>query len=278
MAIIATMSRQPVRRYGKYAMLARTCLVESITYRTQNLVWVLVGALPPFFAIVAWLAVYGGRGRVAGYTRGDIITYYLVVGIAWYVIGGRINGQVARAIKDGTLAQHLLKPYAALSYYILQEQTWKMVSLALALPVYVVLFVVFRHDVRLAETPLRVGLTILATGLSATLFIIIEVSIGMLAFWTTNTRNLFEVYDILLYLASGELVPLALFPSWLHTALTALPFRYTFSFPIEVFLGKLDDVDVAIGFAWQIAWLIVLLGSARILWARGLRRYSATGM
>ena len=185
-------------------------------------------------SIVAWLAVYGGRRQIAGYTRGDIITYYLVVGIAWYVIGGRINVQVARAIKDGTLAQHLLKPYAALSYYILGEQTWKIISLILALPVYVVLLILFRHDIHLVETPLRMGLAGLATLLSATMFIMIEVSIGMLAFWTTNTRNLFEVYDLVLYLASGELVPLALFPSWLHTVLTGLPFRYTFSFPIEV--------------------------------------------
>ena len=275
MASVAIAGRRPAR---KYLMLLRTCLVESVTFRTQNLVWVLVGALPTLFAIVAWLAVYGGRRQIAGYTRGDIITYYLVVGIAWYIIGGRINVQVARAIKDGTLAQHLLKPYAALTYYILGEQTWKMVSLILALPVYVVLLFVFRHDVHLVETPLRAGLAGLATLLSATMFIILEVSMGMLAFWTTNTRNLFEVYDLFLYLASGELVPLALFPSWLHTALTGLPFRYTFSFPIEVFLGKLSDAGVAAGFLWQAGWLIVLLCVARALWVRGLRRYNATGM
>jgi ABC-2 type transport system permease protein len=272
---IAAVGRRPAR---KYLMLLRTCLIESATHRTQNLVWVLVGALPTLFAIVAWLAVYGGRRQIAGYTRSDIITYYLVVGIAWYVIGGRINVQVARAIKDGTLAQHLLKPYAALSYYILGEQTWKIISLILALPVYVVLLILFRHDIHLAETPLRTGLAGLATLLSATMFIIIEVSIGMLAFWTTNTRNLFEVYDLFLYLASGELVPLALFPSWLHTALTGLPFRYTFSFPIEVFLGKLGDAGVAAGFLWQAGWLLVLLAVARTLWVRGLRRYNATGM
>ncbi len=262
----------------KYLMLFRTCLVESLTYRTQNLVWVLVGAVPPLFAIVAWLAVYGDRRRVGSYTRGDIITYYLVMGLAWYIIGGRINVQIARGIKDGTLAQHLLKPYAALSYYIVGEQTWKIVSLTLALPVYLLLVVLFRHDLHLALTPARVILTGLATLCAATLFIVLEVIIGLPAFWTTNTRNLFEVYDLLLLLASGELVPLALFPSWLLPPLTALPFRYTFSFPVEVFLGKLDGAGLATGFLWQLGWLLALTGVARLLWTRGLRRYSATGM
>jgi len=266
-------------RWGrKYLTLFRTCLVESLTYRTQNLIWVLVGALPTLFAIVAWLAVYGQRGRVGSYTRGDIITYYLVVGLAWYIIGGRINGQIARGIKDGTLAQHLLKPYAALSYYIVGEQTWKIVSALLALPVYALLVVVFRHDLRLALTPLLVALALFATVCAAAIFIALEVIIGLAAFWTTNTRNLFEVYDLLLVLASGELVPLALFPSWLLPPLTALPFRYTFSFPIEVFLNKLDGAGLAIGFAWQLGWLVALVGLARLLWVRGLRRYSAAGM
>ncbi len=267
------------RRAGrKYLMLFRTCLVESLTYRTQNLVWVLVGAVPTLFAIVAWLAVYGVRGRVGAYTRGDIITYYLAVGLAWYIIGGRINTQIARGIKDGTLAGHLLKPYAALSYYIVGEQTWKIVSAALALPVYALLIVLFRHDLRLTLTGLRVVLTGLTTLCAASIFIALEVIIGLAAFWTTNTRNLFEVYDLLLILASGELVPLALFPPWLLPALTALPFRYTFSFPIEVFLGKLDGPGMVTGFLWQIGWLAALIALARLLWARGLRRYSATGM
>src|SRR5207248_9589555 len=124
----------------------------------------------------------------------------------------------------------------------------------------------------------RAGLAGRATLLSATMFIIIEVGIGMLAFWTTNTRNLFEVYDLFLYLASGELVPLALFPSWLHTALAGLPFRYTFSFPIEVFLGKLGAAGVAASFLWQAGWLLVLPAVARTLRVRALRRSTPTGM
>ena len=138
--------------------------------------------------------------------------------------------------------------------------------------------IVFRHDLRLTPTPSQVALTVVSTGCSATLFIVIEVIIGLLAFWTTNTRNMFEVYDLLLLLASGELVPLALFPSWAFGLLTVLPFRYTFSFPIEIFLGKLTPSGIAAGFLWQLGWLIVLSLVARLMWTRGLRRYSATGM
>lgn len=266
------------RQARKYAMLLRTCMVESLTYRTQNLVWIAVGALPTLFAIIAWLAVYGSRRQVGTFTRGDIITYYLVIALAWYIIGGRINNQIARGIKDGTLAQHLLKPYAALTYYIVGEQTWKIVSLTLALPFYALLVWLFRHDIRLAVTLPQVALAALATLISAIIFIALEVCTGLLAFWTTDTANLFELYDLLLILTSGELVPLALFPAWLTAALNALPFRYTFSFPVEVFLGKLNGGQILFGFLMQLGWLGVLAAVARLLWRRGLRGYSAAGL
>jgi len=278
MAVSMSGPMDPRRSARKYLALFRTCLAESVTYRTQNVIWVLVGTLPTLFAIIAWLAVYGARNRVGSYTRSDIITYYLVVALAWYVIGGRINTQIARGIKDGTLAQHLLKPYVALTYYIVGEQTWKIVSFLLALPVYIALVVVFRHDLHLTPTAPRVALALLSTLCSATVFIVMEVIIGLLAFWTTNTRNLFEVYDLLLLLASGELVPLALFPAWASGLLTVLPFRYTFSFPVEIFLGKLSSSGMVTGFLWQVGWLVVLSLVARLMWTRGLRRYSATGM
>lgn len=268
----------PRRAGGRYRALFRACLTESLTYRSQNLVWVVQGVLPPLFAIIAWLAIYGDRGQVGGFTRSDMITYYLVIAIAWYIIGGRINGQIARAIKDGTVAHQLLKPSAALALQVLAEQCWKLVSLTLALPLYLVLVLYFRHDLHIALTVPRVAVALLSTLVSAVIFIILEIMLGIMAFWTTNTRNLFDVYDLLLILASGELVPISMFPRPLGAALNVLPFRYTFSFPVEIFLGKLDPAQTVLGLLAQVAWLAVLCGLARLMWVHGLRRYSATGM
>ncbi|HVA92005.1 MAG TPA: ABC-2 family transporter protein [Chloroflexota bacterium] len=266
------------RAGGRYRAIFRTCLAESLTYRSQNAVWVVQGVLPPLFAIIAWLAIYGGRQQVGSFTRSDMITYYLVISVAWYVIGGRINNQIARAIKDGSLAHQLLKPYAALAPQVLGEQCWKLVSLVLALPLYLVLVLYFHHDLHLALSLPRLALALASMVLSATIFIILEVILGSLAFWTTDTRNLFEVYDLLLVLASGELAPISLFPGWLGDVLNGLPFRYTFSFPVEVFLGKLGPTQTALGLLVQLGWLAALCGLARLLWIRGLRRYSAAGM
>ncbi len=86
------------------------------------------------------------------------------------------------------------------------------------------------------------------------------------------------MYDLLLQLAAGELVPLALFPAQLGGLLTALPFRYTFSFPVEIFLGKLGNAGILAGFAWQVGWLDrTQHGRARPLAARSAT-YSATGL
>ncbi len=82
----------------------------------------------------------------------------------------------------------------------------------MALPIYIVLVMVFRHDLHLLMTPPRLLLALFSGVCSTIIFIIAEVCIGMVAFWTTNTRNIFEVYDLLLILTSGELVPLLAIP------------------------------------------------------------------
>ncbi len=272
------MNSLPRRAGGPYRALFRTCLAESLTYRTTNVVWVVQGALPPLFAIVAWLAIYGGRDTVGGFSRGEMITYYLVIAFAWYVIGGRINFQIARAIKDGSLAHQLLKPYAALTPQVLGEQCWKLINLGLALPLYLALVIYFRQDLHLALSASRIATAAISTLASTVIFIELEIILGVIAFWTTNTGNLFEIYDLLLILASGELVPLSLFPNWLLGPLNVLAFRYTFSFPVEVFLGKLDPGQIALGLLGQFGWLAALAIVGRFLWVWGLRRYSAVGM
>ncbi len=90
-------SLHAMRRAGrKYRALWRACLTESLSFRMQNFSWVFVGALPTVFAIVAWLAVYGDRSQ-----RGNVYAqrhHHLLPGgrYSWYIIGGRINGMIAR--------------------------------------------------------------------------------------------------------------------------------------------------------------------------------------
>ena len=53
------------------------------------------------------------------------------------------------------------------------------------------------------------------------------------------------------------------------------PFPYLIDFPARVLSG--DPVDLAAGFAAQLAWVGLLLPLVLMLWRAGVRRYSAMG-
>jgi len=48
-------------------------------------------------------------------------------------------------------------------------------------------------------------------------------------------------------------------------------------FPVEIVTGQLAPDAIAFGFAVQVAWLALAFVLARVVWARGVQRYSAIG-
>jgi ABC-2 type transport system permease protein len=81
------------------------------------------------------------------------------------------------------------------------------------------------------------------------------------------------------YFLSGHMVPLDLLPDGLRRLLECLPFQYMAYFPAKVLLGTSDmtTAKLVTGLGIQSAWVALFLLLSRILYRRGLRRYSAFG-
>ena len=66
-------------------------------------------------------------------------------------------------------------------------------------------------------------------------------------------------------------------PDWVQSASAVLPFQWTFQFPIEVIIGRLDDAAVGNGVLFQIGWTVGLAAAIGLVWPRAVRRYTAVG-
>jgi ABC-2 type transport system permease protein len=104
-----------------------------------------------------------------------------------------------------------------------------------------------------------------------------ETALGMIAFWILEVSSLLWVVGTLNYFVSGQMIPLDVLGEPWTTILKALPFQYLAYFPARVFLGKVPAnelwPDLLIGAAWAVGLFLL----CRLLYARGLRRYSAFG-
>ncbi|WP_232280693.1 ABC-2 family transporter protein [Chloroflexus aggregans] len=75
--------------------------------------------------------------------------------------------------------------------------------------------------------------------------------LGLISFWTTRVAALYELFFALELFLSGRIAPLVLFPEWTQRLADWLPFRRTFGFPIEAFIGQLTTAKLVGGLAMQ---------------------------
>src|SRR5207253_6803389 len=113
-------------------------------------------------------------------------------------------------------------------------------------------------------------------GTWAMLFLIQYVN-GLLGFWITQAIGINDLWFGVFSLLSGYLIPLDLFPPFLRSILYSLPFRYMMSFPIEIFTGRIGVPEIVHGIAAEWLWVGVFYIAYRLVWVRGIRRYSAVG-
>ena len=105
----------------------------------------------------------------------------------------------------------------------------------------------------------------------------LSMAFGMLSFWSTQVRNLYQLVIGVGQFLSGFIAPLALFPEPMRRVAALLPFRSFLGFPLELMMGRLTPKETVFGFAVGGTWLILLAVIYRWLWYRGLRRYEAVG-
>jgi ABC-2 type transport system permease protein len=92
-----------------------------------------------------------------------------------------------------------------------------------------------------------------------------------------SSIKLMDVWLAAFFVFSGYLYPLELFPDWMQSFVSYLPFRYQIGLPVELMTGM-----HTVAAAWplllrQWAWALSLLGASLVSWRIGVRRFQAYG-
>jgi ABC-2 type transport system permease protein len=230
----------------------------------------------PIVSLLVWLTV-SAQGVRLPYSRGQFVTYFVLLSVASMLTGTWLAEYVAETIRLGRLSAWLLRPAPFIAHDVGNNIGEKVIKLPLLLPLVGLVAVLFRADLRLPASPVAWLLFALSLPLAAAIAFLIDFVIGSLAFWVQDVRGVIRLKTLVGAFLSGQVVPLALFPPGLSGFLGAQPFRYTLSFPLEVVMGRLSPAALAQGFAWQVAYCLGLWACYRLLWRAGLRSYAATG-
>ena len=259
----------------KYGAVTVTNLQNQLAYIWDALGRALFIVVIMFIFVQLWSAVYASQTSVeiAGFTLTAAIWYFL---LAEMIELGKFrhDQRISEEVKDGTIAYTLIRPYSYLGYHFfngLGETLVKMVLIfGLGLPV-VVLNVGWLTIVW--QTLPAVALVIL---LALLLDFIMASAIGLLAFVTEDTFSFRLIYQKLIFILGGLLIPVDFLPDWLQPVARVLPFSLVTYAPAKLFV-VFDRAQFQRILLLQIAWIAVLGGLLLLQYRWAVRRLAVNG-
>lgn len=254
----------------------RNVMAIQLQYRVALGIWMIGLVLQPVIYLVVWTTVSQANGsRVGTFTTRDFAGYFIVLMLvnhatfSWVVFGFDAR------VRMGAFSPLLLKPVHPIHQDLVENLSYKLLMLAVLAPATVYLVLVFRPAIQPA--PWQVGAFVPALILAIALRFLVDWTVALAAFWTARMSAVDQMYYIAVLFLSGQIAPLSLFPGPVTLTANILPFRWMVAFPVELLLGRVSERDALVGLAVQCGWLAAALLGLRLLWRRGVARYSAVG-
>jgi ABC-2 type transport system permease protein len=268
--------------------MLKISLEERLVYRGDFALGTLMRFLPIVTQVFLWTAVFSAtsRGDIAGYSRNDIVAYYLLTMLtrAFSSMPGLATG-IARSVRDGSVKKFLIQPVDYVSFLLAARVAHKLVYYAVAALPFALVFFLCRSYFPPIPDATTIAAFLVSLVLSFLLGFFMEATLGMLGFWFMEVSSIVFGYMLVQYLLSGHMFPIDLLrtvPTGISGVSLAdlvhwLPFEYTAYFSSAIWLGKVRGADLATSLAIEAGWVVVMAVACRIAWRRGTRRYSAFG-
>ena len=265
----------------KYRHVIGIGIQNNLTYRFNFLARAVFGLIPLIAVLYVWRTIYAGKGsssEVAGYSFNAMVTYYLMTTVVDALTAvNEDDWQIAADIRDGNISQFLLKPVDYLWYRFCLFISGRLTYLAVAaLPLSVFILCLHRYMIPPAGAA-QFLLFLVSVALTALLQFFTSYTMALLAFWVLEVSTLIFILFAFEYIASGHLFPLDILPPALERALFFTPFPYQLFFPVSIYMGRLDPMEIYRGLFMQAVWVALSYALARFVWSRGIRKYAAAG-
>jgi ABC-2 type transport system permease protein len=209
---------------------------------------------------------------ISGMTLHDTL-WYLMLAETILLSKPRIAASIAVSVKDGSIAYLLNKPYHFLLYQLsvgLGDSLMHMAFNVLAGGALVWLLI------GPPPSPFGWPFTLVFILLGWLIDFCLAAIIGLAAFVTEDVSAFEWIYQKILFVLGGLLIPLDFYPAWLKNIALSLPFAYTIYGPARFFVdpqfGRLLSL-----LAGQLIWLSVLALIVTALYNRGVKVLTING-
>lgn len=232
-----------------------------------------------FFGLVRmgiFTAFYHSTRNTQPMTLPEVITYIWLGQATLVLQPWNLDTDIARMIRSGNVVYELIRPVDLYSLWYARAIAMRTApAIVRAVPIFVLagFFFGLKAPASLASFGawcVSILGAVLLSSAFTTLF-------AIFLLWTISGDGIYRLSFALVYVFSGILVPLPLFPSWMQGFLNFLPFRGLVDTPSRLYMGHIAAHDVMWIFCHQIIWTAFLVSVGKYLLARATRRMVVQG-
>ena len=259
-----------------YIDFIRIRFIMMLAYRVNYYSGIVIYAINIGAYYFLWLAIYGDKEELAGFTVAQMTTYIAVSWMARAFYFNNLDREIANEIRDGSVAVQLIRPYSYLLVKMMQGFGEGLFRLLLFMvPGLTIVCLIF--PVKLPTDPWIWLIYAIMLFFSFLINSQINILTGLFAFFVENNEGMIRMKRVMVDLFSGVVVPIAFFPGWLSAIMQWLPFQSITYLPSSVFTGRTPVGEVAGVFAVQALWFVLLLVPIWITWRLARKRLFVQG-
>ena len=229
-----------------------------------------------FIRVMIFDAFYRSTTAPQPMTFSQVVSYIWLSQAMMRILPWVPDSDIVKMVRNGNVAYELLRPVDIYGlWYSRAIANLTSPTLLRSVPMFIVaaLFLGLQTPPSLGSAAAWLIATAGAVILACTISILLTISL----FWTISGEGISHLVMVSVWLFSGMIVPLPLFPDWAQTILRVLPFRGLMDTPFRLYMGHIPPTEVFGVITHQLIWATVLFLFGRWLLRRGLGRVVIQG-
>ncbi len=262
-------------KFLKYFEIAKINYFEATAYISGpiGLAFIMMIRIWMFFELYS--TIFRNRADVNGFTLATTIWILAIVQV--FQTSSRIRRQVknfGEMILSGNIVYAISRPYNFMIFYISDNLGDMFGDVTVALPLVLAIAYFFVGPIKVYAGHILIGAVLMAFGILINL--LITFILGLTAFWSESTAAARWIYDKLVWVFGGSVVPIAFFPDTLRKIVEFFPFTNIYYNPARLIIAF--DAQLFIKtLLVQIFWIVILIAIGRKLFKKGLKELAVNG-
>ncbi len=263
----------------KFRKIFEISLQNRFEYRLNSFLWMIYSFIPILTSMALWNTVYTQNRNIAGfYSRNEMMTYYFIMMIVTNLlqVGYDYHG-VANDIKTGGINTYLVRPYDFMTYKFIYSLSENVLFVVIGTIPIAVIWFLFRDMISVDVNGKDWVFFLLAIIIGYIIHFESLFIMSICAFFMNSITSLYMTLNILKSIVSGQLFPLSILPNYFFIVLKYSPFQYIAYYPVCILQKRYSYKEMIYFTVFGCIWAVILFVLSRVVWKKGLTKYSAFG-